>query len=262
VTVVRAPAKINLVLRVGPLRPDGFHRLATLFQALDLHDELDIEPADETRVEGFEGDTLVTRALELLGETAHVRLTKRIPVAAGLGGGSSDAAAVLRHHARLRPVDELYAIARTLGSDVPFFLSGLETALGTGRGDRLQQVTDLPRDYGVVLVPSGTGLSTADVYAACEPNEVFEAARGELIRGVHTARDAAGVARLVANDLQAAALRLRPELAEVIAELRGRGALAAAVSGSGPTVFAIVEHRAAADGMAAAIPTAIPCSPL
>ena len=86
--------------------------------------------------------------------------------------------------------------------------------------------------------------------------------RGDLLRGVHTARDAAGVARLVANDLQAPALRLRPELADVLAELRDRGALAAAVSGSGPTVFAIVEDRAAAERMAAAIPTAIPSAPL
>ena len=261
-TTVRAPAKLNLVLRVGPVRPDGFHRLATLFQALDLHDELEIEPAAVTTVEGFEGDTLVTRALELLGETARVRLTKRIPVAGGLGGGSSDAAAVLRHYARRRKVDDLYAMARTLGSDVPFFLSGLETALGTGRGDRLQHVTDLPRDYGVVLVPSDRGLSTADVYAECEPNELFDAVRGDLIRGVHTARGAAGVAGLVANDLQAPALRLRPELADVLAELRGRGALAAAVSGSGPTVFGIVEDRGAAERLAAAIPTAIPSAPL
>jgi len=161
----------------------------------------------------------------------------------------------------LRPA-QLTDVAATLGSDVPFFLSGLETALGTGRGDRLQHVTDLPRDYGVVLVPSDRGLSTADVYAECEPNEVFEAVRGDLLRGVHTARDAAGVARLVANDLQAPALRLRPELADVLAELRDRGALAAAVSGSGPTVFAIVEDRAAAERMAAAIPTAIPSAPL
>jgi 4-diphosphocytidyl-2-C-methyl-D-erythritol kinase len=262
VTVVRAPAKINLVLRVGPVRADGFHRLATLFQALDLHDDVEIAPAETTAVAGFEADTLVTRALELLGETAHIRLTKRIPVAGGLGGGSSDAAAVLRHFARRRKVDELYAIARTLGSDVPFFLSGLETALGTGRGDRLQHVTGLPRDYGVVLVPSDRGLSTADVYAACEPNALFDAVRGELIRGVHTARDASGVARLVANDLEPAALALRPELADVLEELRGRGALAAAVSGSGPTVFAILADRSAAEAMAGAIPTAIPCSPL
>ena len=94
---------------------DGFHRLATLFQALDLHDDVEITPAEATPVEGFEADTLVTRALELLGETAHVRLTKRIPVAGGLGGGSSDAAAVLRHYARRRKVDELYAIARDAG---------------------------------------------------------------------------------------------------------------------------------------------------
>ena len=259
--ILSAPAKINLCLRVGPLRDDGFHRLATLFVAIDLRDTIELHAAPVTSVEGFP-DTLITGALEALGETRRVRLEKRIPVAGGLGGGSSDAAAVLRHYARRRKVDDLYSMARTLGSDVPFFLSGLETALGTGRGDRLQHVTDLPRDYGVVLVPSDRGLSTADVYAECEPNELFDAVRGDLIRGVHTARGAAGVAGLVANDLQAPALRLRPELADVLAELRGRGALAAAVSGSGPTVFGIVEDRAAAERLAAAIPTAIPSAPL
>ena len=115
----------------------------------------------------------------------------------------------------------------------------------------------------MVLVPSERGLSTADVYAACEPNALFDAVRGDVIRGVHTARDAAGVARLVANDLQPAALTLRPELAQVLDELRGRGALLLRrCQGSGPTVFAIVPDRAAAEHMAAAIPTAIPCAPL
>ena len=259
---VTAPAKVNLVLRVGPRRADGFHRLATLFQAIDLADELELEPAAQTSVEGFP-DTLVTRALELLGEPRRVRLTKRIPAAGGLGGGSSDAGAVLRTFADSRDVDELYAIARELGSDVPFFLSGLETALGMGRGDRLTPLPDFPRAaFGLVLVPSDEGLSTADVYAACTPNPVFEAVRGDLIRGVHTARDARGVAALVANDLQPAALALRPQLGDLIEELLGRGALAAAVSGSGPTVFGVVSDRATAERLAADVPGALPAMPV
>src|SRR5205085_2473753 len=159
--------------------------------------------------EGFP-DTLMTRALEALGETRRVVIDKRIPVAAGLGGGSSDAAAVLRALRGRRSVNELYDIARTLGSDVPFFLSGLETALGTGRGDVLQPLPDFPRDYGVLLVPAAEGLATADVYAAAAPNEIYPAVRGDLIRAVHTARSADDVAALLANDLEPAAMQLRP----------------------------------------------------
>ena len=130
------PAKINLCLRVGPLRPDGFHRLATCSAPRPAR-QMELSRLRRPASRGSR-DTLVTRALEALGETRRVRADKRIPVAAGLGGGSSDAAAVLRALRGRRPVDELYAIARSLGSDVPFFLSGLEVALGTGRGDVLQ----------------------------------------------------------------------------------------------------------------------------
>ena len=240
-----APAKINLCLRVGPVRDDSFHRLATVFAAIDLRDHLTLAPAAETTVEGFD-DTLVTRALAALGETRRVTIDKRIPVAAGLGGGSSDAAAVLRALRGRRPVNELYEIARSLGSDVPFFLSGLEVALGTGRGDVLQPLPEFPRGYGVLLVPSGEGLSTADVYAQAEPNEIYPAVRGDLIRGAHSARTVQQVAALVANDLEPAVLRLRPELAGTLAAVREAGALAAAVSGSGPTVFGIFSDRESA----------------
>lgn len=259
---VTAPAKINLCLRVGPVRADGYHRIATLFAAIDLHDELELEPAGETVVEGFDGDTLVRRALELLGERRRVRLTKRIPVAAGLGGGSSDAAAVLRALRGERPVNDLYALARELGSDVPFFLSGLEAALGTGRGDVLEPLNSFPRDYGILLVPSAEGLSTRDVYAAAEPNPIFEAVRGDLIRSVHTVRTPADVAQLVANDLEPAALALRPDLAGTLELVRATGALTAAVSGSGPTVFGIFETPQAARDAAAAVPNSIPTAPV
>jgi 4-diphosphocytidyl-2-C-methyl-D-erythritol kinase len=212
-------------------------------------------------VEGFD-DTLVTGALEMLGEPRRVVLRKRIPVAGGLGGGSSDAAAVLRAFAAERSVEDLYAIARQLGSDVPFFLSGLETALATGRGDILRHLPDFPRDYGLVLVPAADGLSTAEVYRTARPNEIYPAVQGDLIRGVHLARDVGGVARLVVNDLQEAALALRPELSATLERLRAAGALAAAISGSGPTAFGIFPDRGAAERAASGILAAIAAVPL
>jgi len=259
---VRAPAKLNLVLTVGPLRSDGYHRLSTLFQAIDLFDELELSPAAATTVEGFDGDTLVRAALDALGETRAVRLTKRIPVAAGLGGGSSDAAAVLRALRGDRPVNELYAIARSLGADVPFFLSGCETALGTGRGDRIHPLTDFPRDHAFVLLPASAGLSTADVFARARPSDIFPALHGDLVRGVHTARGPLGVAALVRNDLEPVVLELRPQLAGGLAALRAVGALAAAVTGTGSTLFGVFADRPAADRAAEAIPGAIPASPI
>lgn len=258
---VEAPAKINLCLRVGDRRSDGFHRVITVFVALGLADVLEIEPAETTEVVGFEDDTLVRGALELLGEVRRVRIDKRIPVAAGLGGGSSDAAAVLRALGVGRQPNDLYRMARELGSDVPFFLSGLEVALGTGRGDRIAPLLDLPRTFGVVLVPDAAGLSTAEVYSRCTPNELFAAEEGALVRGVHTARDAGGIARLVANDLEPAALELRPDLQHRLDELRDAGALAAAVSGSGPTVFGIFRDPEGAERAAARIHGAIPTAP-
>jgi 4-diphosphocytidyl-2-C-methyl-D-erythritol kinase len=258
--ILNAPAKINLCLRLGPPRGDGFHRLSTLFVAIDLHDRLTLEPAAETSVDGF-ADTLVTGALEALGETRRVRLEKRIPVAGGLGGGSSDAAAVLRALRGRRPVAELYEIARSLGSDVPFFLSGLEAALAGGRGDVLTPLPDFPRSYGIVLVPD-QGLSTADVYAASEPNPIFAAVQGDLVRAAHSARDVHAVAALVANDLEPAACALRPAIGERLAALREAGALAAAVSGSGPTSFGIFPDCAAAERAAAEVPGSIATGPV
>ncbi len=257
---LRAHAKINLCLRLGPRREDGFHRVATVFQRLELADELLLEPAPETSVSGFP-DTLVTRALEALGETRRVHIEKRIPVAAGLGGGSSDAAAVLRALQGEHEVNELYAIARGLGSDVPFFLSGAETALGLGRGDRITPLPDFPRGFGVVLVP-GEGLATADVYARATPSDIFPAREGDLLRAAHTVRRVEQVAALVANELEPAALELRPELAETLAQLSRAGALAAAVSGSGPTVFGIFADPAAAAAAAARIPGSVASRPV
>jgi 4-diphosphocytidyl-2-C-methyl-D-erythritol kinase len=259
---VRAPAKVNLCLRLGPLRPDGYHRVTTLVQAIDVYDELELEPAAETVVEGFSDDTLVSNALTALGETRRVRLEKRIPVASGLGGGSSDAAAVLRALRRERTPNELHEIARGLGTDVPFFLSGAETGFCTGRGDRVQALPEFPRGHAFVIVPAAEGLSTADVYAASTPNPAFRAVEGDLIRRMHTVRRTADVAGLMANDLEPAALRLRPEISPTLAALRDAGALAAQVSGSGPTAFGLFEHRVAAEDAASRIERAIPASPV
>jgi 4-diphosphocytidyl-2-C-methyl-D-erythritol kinase len=236
--------------------------VTTLVQAIDLYDELDIEPAAETVVEGFPDDTLVTAALEALGETRRVRLEKRIPVAAGLGGGSSDAAAVLRALRGERTPNELHKLARAIGTDVPFFLSGAETGFCTGRGDRVHALPEFPRGHAFVVVPAAEGLSTADVYAAASPNPAFRAVEGELIRRMHTIRRTEDVAALMANDLEEAALELRPEAASARAALRGAGALAAQVTGSGPTAYGLFPHRDAAEAAAAGIPGAIATSPV
>ena len=151
---------MNLCLRVGPLRSDGYHRLTTLFQAIDCYDELELSEAARDGRRGVRRRHARDRgALAALGETRRVRLTKRIPVAAGLGGGSSDAAAVLRALRGDRDPNELHAIARALGADVPFFLTGAETGFGTGRGDRIQPLPDFPRGHAFVLVPSDRGLA-------------------------------------------------------------------------------------------------------
>ncbi len=259
---LRAPAKLNLVLRVGPLRSDGYHRVSTLLQAIDLYDEIELEPAEQTTVQGFPDDTLIRAALRALGETRAVRITKRIPVAAGLGGGSSDAGAVLRALGIGRTANELHEMARAIGSDVPFFLSGCETAMGTGRGDRIAALPDFPRDHAFVLVPSQPGLSAADVYARARPSDVFPAVHGDLVRRVHTARNPAGVAAMLVNELEPAVLELRPELASTLDAVRAAGALAAAVSGSGPTVFGVFADRPAADRAAAGLAGGIAASPI
>jgi 4-diphosphocytidyl-2-C-methyl-D-erythritol kinase len=258
---LRAPAKVNLCLRVGPLRSDGYHRVSTLMQAVDLYDELELAPAEETAVEGFAADTLVRAALEALGETRRVTLRKGIPVAAGLGGGSSDAGAVLRALRGEREPNELHEIARAIGTDVPFFLSGVETGYGTGRGDRVMALPDFPRGHAFVIVP-GEGLSAAEVYAASEPNPIFRAVEGDLVRGMHVARGPADVAALMANDLEPAVLALRPGAAESLAALRAAGALAAQVTGSGPSVFGLFPDRASAEAAAASVPGGVAASPV
>jgi 4-diphosphocytidyl-2C-methyl-D-erythritol kinase len=239
-----APAKINLALVVGPRRADGLHELTTVFQRVALSDHLSVERASELRVEGFDGDTLVRRALDLAADgtsfVAHIK--KRIPVAAGLGGGSSDAATALRLANALRdaPLDDaaLHAAACGLGADVPFFLAD-GPQLGSGGGTDLEAL-DLPQDYWVLLVlPKGAAkASTRDVYAAFDQRageSGYDARRAELLDVLERVRRPRDLAQLPRNDLASS------PLADELVQL---GAFRADVSGAGPTVYALFLHGA------------------
>ncbi|HEX8066974.1 MAG TPA: hypothetical protein VF520_10650 [Thermoleophilaceae bacterium] len=264
-----APAKVNLVLHVGPLRPDGRHDLCTLMASLDLADEVAVEPApagpDEVICPGVEGPNLAAAAVAAYreavgGELPPLRVTieKRVPVAAGLGGGSADAAAVLRGAnriagGRLGP-DELRAVADRLGSDVPSQVEPRH-ALVAGAGERVEPI-DLP-PMALVLVPAGKGLATADVYAEADRIGAVRDRLDEAAVRALAGRPLDELAGAVENDLEPAALSLRPELGDTLAAVRAAGALAARVSGSGPTVFGVYADGEAARAATERLPAAI-----
>jgi 4-diphosphocytidyl-2-C-methyl-D-erythritol kinase len=248
VTSAHAPAKINLALVVGPTRPDGLHEVATILQRIDLYDTISVEPADALVVEGFAEDTIVESALEVIARAARIeprwraRIEKRIPVAAGLGGGSSDAATALRlaNEALPDPLsrEKLHAIARHLGVDVPFFLEP-GPQLGTGDGSTLLPLT-LPQDYAVVLLlPAGVEKeSTRAVYARFDGAAGFEERGRRLLEAIAAATTVADLAALPPNDLVSS---------PVAAELLAAGAFRADVSGAGPAVYGLFADRAAAE---------------
>jgi 4-diphosphocytidyl-2-C-methyl-D-erythritol kinase len=265
----RAPAKVNLVLQVGRPRADGLHDICSLFASLALADELTFlaseTGADEVVCPGVEGPNLVEAALRLFrqrvdGELPPLQVTvsKSIPVAAGLGGGSADAAASLRAANELagRPlgVSELRELGAELGADVPSQIEPRH-ALVTGAGEHVEPL-GLPA-MGLVLVPSADGLSTAEVYREADR---IESTREELdpdrLRAL-AAGPLAALAAGVENDLQAAAQSLRPDVGEPVAMLSAAGALAAALSGSGPTAFGVFSGAAVAERAAAHVPSAI-----
>lgn len=245
----RAPAtaKLNLALVVGPQREDGRHEVATVMQRLDLADRIALEEAPALGVEGFPEDTLVRRALESLADAAGVeprwraRISKGIPVAGGLGGGSSDAATALRLANETLPEPlppaTLHELAAELGADVPFFLtSGPQLAEGTGT--ELTQL-DLPQDYWVLLLlPSGARKqSTESVYAAFDARagaNGYEERRAGLDEALTAVRRPRDLAALPPNDLSSS------PLADA---LLGQGAFRADVSGAGPVVYGLFVHR-------------------
>jgi 4-diphosphocytidyl-2-C-methyl-D-erythritol kinase len=254
VTGAPAHAKINLALVVGRRGADGYHEVATVLQRLGLADTVSLEPADALVVEGFAGDTIVRQALERLAAEAGVeprwraRIEKRIPVAAGLGGGSSDAATAMRlANATLAsplPGARLHAIARPLGADVPFFLAP-GPKVGTGNGSTLEALA-LPQDFAVVLLlPHGAEKeSTAAVYARFDGAAGFEGRRDLVLSLTASATTALDLAGLPLNDLASSPLA---------AELLAAGAFRADVSGAGPTLYGLFRDRAEADRAAAAL---------
>ena len=246
-----APAKINLALVVGPLRDDGKHEVLTVLQRIDLVDRIELEEAPELRVEGFAGDALVGAALRELAESAggdprwRVQIEKRIPVAAGLGGGSSDAATALRLANETLPeplsAEDLHGVAAQIGADVPFFLAD-GPQLGSGDGSELEPL-DLPQDFWVVvLVPHGVEkTSTAEVYAAFDTRKDvagFAERRETLLDGLAQVNRPRDLAALPPNDL------VSSPLAETI---RAAGAFRADVSGAGPALYGLFHHRRDAD---------------
>ena len=278
---VRVPAKINLHLAVGGPRPDGFHDVATVYQAVGLYDEVTVTPADALTVEvvgahvrGVPGDAgnLAARAASLLARRAgveprvHLRLVKGIPVAGGMAGGSADAAAALLAcdalWGRALAREQLIDLAAELGSDVPFALVG-GTAVGTGRGERLTPALTAGRFAWVLGIAEG-GLSTPAVYAETDrlrsgrvlpeprvPDAVLRALR---------AGDAPALGRALGNDLQAAACSLRPQLSATLAVGREQGALGCLVSGSGPTCAFLTRDDRHSEDLAAALASSGTCA--
>ncbi len=263
-----APAKLNLVLHVGP--PDGgMHPIASLFASLELADELEVEEApgaaDTVTCPGVDGENLAGAALAAFRERVAgalpplaVRIHKRIPIAAGLGGGSADAAAALRAANRLAgdPLDTeaLRALAAGLGSDVPSQVEPRH-AVVTGTGEVVEPIELPPVD--VVLVPDPRGLSAGQVYAELDRRagwrERLDPAPLRRLAGA----DARTLAGVLENDLGPAAIALLPDVAEALDTLRAAGALGACVSGSGPTCFGLFESEAAASEAAASIQGAV-----
>jgi 4-diphosphocytidyl-2-C-methyl-D-erythritol kinase len=275
--IARAPGKVNLCLFLGPVRADGRHELVTLFESVSLADLIAVTPVpaatgDQIVCPGIEGPNIVKQALDGLraggwdAPPVRVVIDKRIPVAGGMGGGSADAAAVLRLASALAPVgsDVVAELAASLGADVPSQLVP-GVSIGTGAGDTVERRPPLA-PHAFVIVPQQFGLSTAQVYR--------EADRLSLPR--HESDLAARLSEIRArsyppfvNDLEPAALSLRPEIGRALDAVREAGATGAMVSGSGPTVFGLftgpdapIRAEAVAVGLADRYPEATSAVPV
>ncbi len=267
---IHAPAKLNLCLYLGPRRDDGLHELCSLFEPLALADAIEVSEAerDEVLCAGVEGENLAARALAGLrgagweSPPLRIEIEKRIPVAAGLGGGSADAAAVLRlarggfpvHMRGNSPQPDLAALATELGADVPSQLSPA-LALVQGAGELVEQLPT-PASHAVLLLPAGGGLGTAAVFAEADRLGLGRdtAELAELAIRLRQAVDAGAspldYRDLLANDLESAALSLRPDIGDALAALRQVNAPLAFMSGSGPTAVGLFPTLAEAKSAA------------
>jgi 4-diphosphocytidyl-2-C-methyl-D-erythritol kinase len=271
--LLTAPAKLNLCLYLGPAREDGLHEIRSLFEPLSLADGIEITHAERDTVEcpGVEGEDLSAAALAALREHGwaapplKLRVEKRIPIAAGLGGGSADAAAVLR--LAEGEVDGLARLARGLGADV-FSQLHPAFALVSGSGDVVEPLP-APAEHAFVLVPEPQGLSTGEVYAEAdrlglardraELEQLSERVRGAAATGASPL----DYGELLVNDLQDAAIGLRPEIEASLEALRGAGAARALISGSGPTSFGLFADRERAEAAATKLgERAVVCTPV
>lgn len=272
---VRVPAKVNLELFVGPVRADGYHSLSTVYQAVGIHDEVTAAVADRwgCTVSGRDADRVPTdednialRAARALAEhtggqePVHLSIHKEIPVAGGMAGGSADAAAALLACDALWETgldkSELEEVAAGIGSDVPFLLHG-GTAVGSGRGELVSPVLAKGM-YHWVFVPSvGSGLSTPEVYSAFDERtagtELADPVPSAALMTALRAGDATALAPVLDNDLQPDAIGLHPQIGDIIEAAMGFGALAAMVSGSGPTVAVLTDSPEGAIDVAIAL---------
>ncbi|WP_314613271.1 4-(cytidine 5'-diphospho)-2-C-methyl-D-erythritol kinase [Streptomyces stackebrandtii] len=271
---VRVPAKVNVQLAVGAARPDGFHDLANVFLAVSLYDEVTATPAETLTItcEGPDADkvpldrtNLAARAAELLAARhgispdVHLHIAKDIPVAGGMAGGSADGAGALLACDALWGLnssrESLLEICAELGSDVPFSLVG-GAALGTGRGEKLTELPVGGTFHWVFAVADG-GLSTPAVYGEfdrlTEGTDVPEPTASPALLDALRTGDTTALAAALTNDLQPAALSLRPSLAATLTAGTDAGALATLVSGSGPTTAFLVKDAEAAESVAAAL---------
>jgi len=271
---VRVPGKVNVYLGVGPREFSGYHELATIFQAVGIYDEVTVSAADSLKISGLgtyadqiptDETNLAWKAAQLVARACgedpniHIQIDKSIPIAAGMAGGSADAAATLvacdTYWNAGIPRDQLDAMAATLGSDVPFMLHG-GCALGVGRGDVLSPVM-IRGSFHWVFATFDEGLSTAQIYEKTDemrglefeaepevPTELLSA----LARG-----DAPALGRLLHNDLQLAATTSRPLLGRVLEQGIDYGALGAIVSGSGPTCAFLVRDESSAIDLVVAL---------
>jgi len=257
---LRAPGKLNLCLYLGGRRDDGLHELRSLFCPITLADRIVVTDAEEDEVvcPEVDGPNVADAALAGLRargwrrEPVKVEIDKRIPVAAGLGGGSADAAAVLR--LARGEVEGLNALAAEVGADVPSQLEPVFALVG-GAGEVVEPLA-APAHFGIVLIPDAEGLSTAQVYEEADrlglgrnPAELDEIA-GALRRAASGGASPLTYRELLVNDLARAAVSLQPRIGEAVEALRGAGAEVALVTGSGPTAFGLFTDIAAADAAA------------